>query len=154
MEASTGAVIDRSIYPMPMFVSWPVRDLEVARRCYHAAGFITLASIPGPDGRPQLLHFRREKYQDLLVREGRAMPGTTGVTFAAGQEDLHALADRLRASPDFEGTLEGPHDTAWFTTDLVIIDPDGNRMVLTAPRMADIEAGRAWLENATGEFRS
>ncbi|AXY49248.1 VOC family protein [Rhodococcus ruber] len=153
MTVSTGAAIDRSIYPMPMFASFLVRDLEVSEKFYHQIGFITLASIPGPTG-IQLIHLRREKYQDVLLAQGDAVSGSTTVSFAAGAEDLAVRAAALAGTADFAGTVDGPKDTAWFSTDLTITDPDGNRIVLTAPRAADHAAAADWLESANGEFRS
>ncbi|RVW02433.1 VOC family protein [Rhodococcus spongiicola] len=153
MTVSTEAAIDRSIYPMPMFASFLVRDLEVSERFYHQVGFITLASIPGPTG-VQLIHLRREKYQDVLLVQGEAVDGSVTVSLAAGAEDLAARADALAGTADLAGTVEGPTDTPWFTTDLTITDPDGNRIILTAPRTADHAAAAEWLESARGEFRS
>jgi len=142
--------IDRSIYPMPVFANLVVRDLSATAAFYARAGFVTLATIPGPGGVPLLVHLRRMKYQDLLVTQGEPAAGSVSVSFAAGDADLDAVAIALRAAgPD----VEGPLDTPWFTTDLRFTDPDGNRVVLTAPQMADQEQARAWARDAiTGDF--
>ncbi|KRE28573.1 glyoxalase/bleomycin resistance/extradiol dioxygenase family protein [Agromyces sp. Soil535] len=142
--------IDRSIYPMPVFANLVVRDLRTTEAFYSRAGFVTLATIPGPGGVPQLVHLRRMKYQDLLVTQGEPAAGSVSVSFAAGDADLDAVAVGLRAAG---ADVEGPLDTPWFTTDLRFTDPDGNRIVFTAPRMADQEQARAWAEEGiTGDF--
>ncbi len=44
-------------------------------------------------------------------------------------------------------------DTPWFTSDLTIDDPDGNRVILTAPREAELEYAKEWArDNITGDF--
>lgn len=152
MTTENSAAIDRTIYPMPMFVSMAVSDLKKAEETYHAVGFITLAAIPGRAGQVQLLHLRRERYQDILLTQGEVVCGSMAVSFAAGGEDVDALALRLRESGQFGGSVDGPMDTPWFTRDITITDPDGNRIVLTAMRPAEHDAAAAWLqENATGE---
>ncbi|MCL3859516.1 VOC family protein [Actinotalea sp. K2] len=142
--------IDRSIYPMPMFVNLVVRDLEATERLYALAGFVKLATIPGPDG-PVLLHLRRMRHQDLLVTQGEPTSGSATTSFASGEADLAAVAAALRGAG---AAVDGPTDTPWFTTDVRLTDPDGNTIVLTAPRMADQEQARAWVEGGgvEGDF--
>ncbi len=150
MTEKNGPVIDRSIYPMPMFVNYVVSDLVAAQALYAAAGFVTLATIPGPDGVPALVHLRREKYQDILMVQGRAVRGTVSASFSAGNIDLADVAQRVRSAG---GEMTGPFDTPWFTTDVRITDGDGNTVTLTAPRMADQEAARAWAsDQIAGDF--
>lgn len=142
--------IDRTVYPMPQFATLTVRDLATAPTPYLRAGFVVLATIPGPDGRPALVHLRRLRHQDLLLVAGDPRPGSTSVTIAAGGADLDELARRLRAAGD---AVEGPAPTPWFTTDLTLRDADGHVLVLTAPRSADAEAAQAWATEAiTGQF--
>lgn len=142
--------IDRSIYVMPMFVNIVVSDLSAAQRIYAAAGFVDLATIPGPDGTPVLVHLRRKKYQDILMTQGVAAKGSISASFAAGDVDLDAVAERLRSSA---AEVTGPVETAWFSTDLSFTDHDGNTMTLTAPRAADRAQAMAWASEAiTGDF--
>jgi len=134
--------VTRDIYPMPAFVTLAVPDLDRAVSWYvEGLDFVRLFTMPGPDGRPVLVHLRRWRYQDILLRlaaPGEVPPASsaprTGWTpsVMALAEELDALAARARAQGS--GTVEGPLDTPWNTRDLVTIDPDGNRLVLTARR--------------------
>jgi catechol 2,3-dioxygenase-like lactoylglutathione lyase family enzyme len=140
----------REIYPMPMFVTLPVRDLMASTAWYEAAGFAVLATMPGPSGPASLVHLRRLRYQDVLLVPGEPVPGPR-ISFAAGEDDLDARARTLaaelahRADPDAdERRVAGPSDTPWFTRDLVLTDPDGYTVVLTAARTADVPGDEDW----------
>jgi len=149
MTENSTPPIDRSIYPMPMFVNLVVADLERTAALYARAGFVTLATIPGPDN-PRLLHLRRMRNQDLLVTRGEPAAGSMTVSFAAGDVDLAAVAAELRAAG---ATVQGPFDTPWFTTDVRFTDPDGTTVVLTARRMADVDAVEEWARDSIrGDF--
>lgn len=153
MSEETVPTIDRTIYPMPMFATFQVTDIATAEAFYQAAGFISLATIPAPDGTPVLVHLRRMKYQDLLLTPGEPSPGSTTVSFAAGAQDLEELARSLRATVCKGAGIAGPTDTAWFSSDLTIDDPDGNRVILTAPRDAEMSNAKEWSrENIEGDF--
>ena|SRR5262252_47602 len=127
--------IDCTIYVMPAFATLEVADLEASKRWYTAGlGFIVLAELPGPGGAPGLVHLRRWHHQDLLLVPARGGPEAargTGVrlSFAAGDEDLNAIAQR--ASGLAGGWVEGPMATPWQTIDLVCHDPDGYVVVFT-----------------------
>jgi catechol 2,3-dioxygenase-like lactoylglutathione lyase family enzyme len=150
--------VDREIYPMPMFVTLPVRDLRRSTVWYEAAGFAVLATMPGPAGPASLVHLRRLRFQDLLLVPGEPVPGPR-ITFTAGEDDLEARAQLLAAelalsahhdpngkdAPDAGlRRVAGPSDTAWFTRDLVLNDPDGYTIVLTAPRTTDAPMDEDW----------
>lgn len=150
MTEKTGPAIDRSIYAMPMFVNFVVSDLAAAEALYAEAGFVTLATIPGPGGVPSLVHLRREKYQDVLMTQGAPARGTTSASFAAGDVDLAGVADRLRSAG---AEVAGPIDTLWFTTDVSFSDADRNTVTLTAPRAADQAQAQGWASNQiSGDF--
>lgn len=145
-----GPDIDRSVYAMPMFVNLVVSDLAASAALYASAGFVTLATIPGPGGPPALVHLRRERYQDILMTPGAVVRGSMSASFAAGDVDLLEVADRLRSSG---AEVTGPVNTPWFTTDVTFSDADGNTVTLTAPRMADRAAAQAWVgDQITGDF--
>lgn len=133
--------IDRSVYLMPMFVTHTVRDLAAAEGLYAAAGFAALATVPGPDGAPAVVHLRRQRHQDVLLASGEPVTGTTSASFAAGDVDLAAVAEQLRQAG---AEVTGPVDTPWFSTDLTFTDRDGNTTTLTAPRQADADAAQEW----------
>ncbi|MHA7957576.1 VOC family protein [Streptomyces sp. L500] len=142
--AESVVAFDRTIYPMPMFANFKVADIEAAEAFYHAVGFFTLATIPGPEGATALVHLRRMKYQDILLTPGEPVPGSTTVSFAAGGQDLEELAILLREAPLKGARVEGPTDTLWFTSDLTIDDPDGNRVILTGLREGELEEAKVW----------
>ncbi len=126
--------ISRDIYPMPAFLTLVVSDVNRTVDWYvNGLDFVTLFTLPGPDGTPALVHLRRWRYQDILVRPGTDKPAG-GWTFSvmAVAEQLEALADRARAHG--AGSVEGPFDTAWNSRDLVAVDPDGYTVVYTARR--------------------
>ncbi|WP_458688595.1 VOC family protein [Nocardia tengchongensis] len=143
--------IDRTIYPMPMFATFQVRDIAATTAFYEAAGFFALATVPGENG-PVVVHLRRMKYQDLLLVPGQPSPGSTTVSFSAGGEDLATLASTLRERAFPSVTITGPTDTAWYTTDVTITDPDGNRVILTAPRLAELDEAKEWAATFEGDW--
>lgn len=150
MTENSGPAIDRSIYVMPMFVNFVVSDFSAAETIYGAAGFVTLATIPGPGGVPALVHLRRERNQDILMTQGAATRGSVSVSFAAGNVDFGEVVERLRSSG---AEVTGPVDTPWFTTDVTFTDGDGNTVTLTAPRVVDQAAAREWAsDQIMGDF--
>lgn len=150
MTETKGPAIDRSIYVMPMFANLAVSDFSAAEALYASAGFVNLATIPGPGGVPSLVHLRRERYQDILMTQRPAVRGSTSVSFAAGDVDLGEVAASLHEAG---AQVNGPLDTPWFTTDLTFTDHDGNAVTLTAPRMADQAEAQAWVnDQITGDF--
>jgi predicted lactoylglutathione lyase len=151
MDEQTGPEIDRSIYGMPMFANFTVKNLAAAESFYNAIGFITLATFTGMDGDVQLVHLRRMKYQDILVTASTLGGRGTPITFAAGDEELDMLAERAKELPGAK--VAGPVDTLWFTTDVTIDDPDGNRIIFTARRMAEQADSMKWArQNISGDF--
>ena len=129
--------VTRDIYGMPAFLSLTVADVEASVDWYvNGLDFVSLFTLPGPDSAPALVHLRRWRYQDILVRPGRSQAGT-GLTFSVLAEhgQLDQLAERARRHGG--GTVEGPLDTPWNTRDLRTVDPHGFALVFTARRPAD-----------------
>jgi catechol 2,3-dioxygenase-like lactoylglutathione lyase family enzyme len=126
--------ITRDIYGMPAFITLVVPDVERTVDWYvNGLDFISLFTLPGPDGSPALVHLRRWRYQDILVRPGKAPePGEWAFSVNAVAEQLDALAERARAHG--AGVVEGPLDTPWNTRDVRTTDPDGYTVVFTARR--------------------
>ncbi len=125
--------ITRDIYGMPMFVTLTVADLDRSVDWYvNGLDFISLFTIPGPHG-PVLVHLRRWRYQDILIRQGEAPTGGDWtVSVMATIDQLDEIAARARAHGG--GVVEGPFDTPWNTRDLKVTDPDGYTLVYTARR--------------------
>jgi catechol 2,3-dioxygenase-like lactoylglutathione lyase family enzyme len=126
--------ISRDIYGMPAFVTLTVTHLDRTVDWYvNGLDFVVLFTMPGPSGSPALIHLRRWRYQDILVRPGEASGGgewTIGVM--ATRQQLDGLAERARAHGG--GVVHGPVDTPWNTRDLRVTDPDGYTVVYTARR--------------------
>jgi hypothetical protein len=132
-ELQTG--ITRDIYGMPAFVSLDVPDVRAAAEWFTGAlDFIELFAMP-PSDEPMLIHLRRWKYQDILLRrstEQASVGRGVQLSIAATYEELDDLADRARSYD--EASVEGLFDTAWNTRDLALTSPQGFRIVLTARR--------------------
>ncbi|WP_106814797.1 VOC family protein [Microbacterium timonense] len=131
-ELQTG--ITRDIYGMPAFVSLEVADVRAAAAWFTGAlDFIELFAMP-PGDDPVLIHLRRWRYQDILLRRGDATAEVgrgIQLSLAAAFEELDGLAERARA---FDGAVQGPLDTPWNTRDLALTSPQGLSIVLTARR--------------------
>jgi catechol 2,3-dioxygenase-like lactoylglutathione lyase family enzyme len=128
--------ITRDIYGMPAFLTLNVSDLDRTVDWYvNGLDFVSLFTMPGPDGSTGLVHLRRWRYQDILVRPGGTADTTPrGWTLSVMAEasELDDLAARARAHGG--GSVDGPMDTPWNTRDLRTVDPDGNVVVFTARR--------------------
>lgn len=120
------------IYPMPAFPTLEVNDLNASSRWYQEVlGFQHIATLPGPDSRPGLVHLRWAKYADLLLtwpRQTLTSSRGLGVTlyFAVSENRIDALADQARAAGST--ILEGPVDRPWNIREVIIADPDGYRL--------------------------
>src|SRR5690606_23908566 len=74
------AEISNEFYVMPAFVTLAVRDLQASAQWYQdVLNFRTLFEVPG-----QLVHLRREKYQDILLKPGVVMGEERSVRTGAG----------------------------------------------------------------------
>jgi catechol 2,3-dioxygenase-like lactoylglutathione lyase family enzyme len=131
--------ITRDIYGMPAFTTLTVADLDRTVDWYtNGLDFIVLFTVPGPDATPALVHLRRWRYQDILVRPGltrrdRAPAGGEwSISVMADADHLDDLAKRARDHGG--GAVEGPFDTPWNTRDVRFTDPDGYTVVYTARR--------------------
>jgi hypothetical protein len=131
-EPTLESGITTDIYPMPAFVTIESSNLDRTVDFFvNGLDFVNLFSLPGPDGRPVLVHLRRWRYQDILVVPGAPQPGAGwSISMAALANDLPALAARASAHT----TVDGPRDTPWNTRDVTVTDPDGYRVVFTARR--------------------
>ena len=130
------------IYPMPFFVNLTVSALEASSKFYQETlGFKHIFTMPGPGGKPSLVHLRWSKYADLLLslpRDGKAVPEPRGTGVSLSFQMLErfegsvdALAEQAQASGANIGS--GPLDQPWNVRELTILDPDGYQLVFTAP---------------------
>lgn len=139
---------------MPIFATFAVEDFERSECFYQAAGFITLARVPGsdPGGAPAVVHLRRLRHQDiLLVRaaaagSARPNPDASLLSIAVHGEDIEALRQSLvaRAEDSPLVSISDVEDTPWFTRDLHVIDPDGHHVVFTQQRTQDFGDAAEW----------
>lgn len=132
--------VTRDIYGMPAFVSLDVRDVRAAAEWFTGAlDFIELFAMP-PGDHPALLHLRRWRYQDILLRRSEVdahVGDGIQLSFSATYHELDGLAARARAYG--QSDVDGPTDTPWNTRDLTLVSPQGLRIVLTARRPAPLQ---------------
>ena len=137
------------VYPMPMFAAMETADVDALAQWYlDALGFGIMFKMPGPGGQPTVVHLRRRKCQDVLIRA--APPGSVtsevggwSLCFQAG-EDVDKPATRAAAVPAIGRTrIEPVTDTPWNTRRVRILDPDGRLLVFSQPRF-DPALTRRW----------
>ena len=130
------------IYPMPLFPTLIVRDLEASSKFYRETlGFKHIFTMPGPGGKPALVHLRWLKYADLLIalpRDGQEIPEPRGAGILLSFQMLEqfegsvdALAEQAKAKG--ANIVSGPLDQPWNVREMTILDPDGYRLVFTTP---------------------
>lgn len=140
------------VYPMPMFAAMETADVDALAQWYQdALGFGIMFKMPCPGGQPTLVHLRRRKYQDVLIRP--AQPGSAipevgsgwSLCLQAGEDvdQLVARAAALRAIG--KSRIEPPTDTPWNTRQVRILDPDGRLLVFSQPRCVP-ELTQRWRE--------
>jgi uncharacterized glyoxalase superfamily protein PhnB len=124
-------------YPMPSFPALATANLITTSRWYkEVLGFQIVFEMPGPDGKPVLIHLRWAKYADLLLvadRNQTSEPKGVGVSlnFAMTQDSVDDLAARI---VNRGGTIaSGPVDQPWNAREITVLDPDGYRLVFTQP---------------------
>ena len=143
-------------YPMPMFPTLSVADIGASASWYtEKVGFARVFAIPGTGGEVALEHLRWSKYADLLlVSEANApypaQARGTGISlsFLAQTEAIDDMAARLEESG--VEIKEGPVNRPWNTRDIVILDPDGYRLIFFEP----IDISRTFedvIERASGQ---
>jgi catechol 2,3-dioxygenase-like lactoylglutathione lyase family enzyme/uncharacterized protein YuzE len=127
-----GLMTDREeFYPMPIFATLSVGDLEASTRWYvDVIGFRLVFSMPGPNGAPTLSHLRWIKYADLLlVPEGAQASSKTDkgvgmrLSFLVAEGSVDELADQVKARGG--QIAEGPVTQPWNTREFTVLDLDG-----------------------------
>jgi uncharacterized glyoxalase superfamily protein PhnB len=133
------------IYPMPMFPMLIVNDLEASSNFYqNALGFNHIFTMPGSGGQPALVHLRWVKYADLLIarpRDGKELMESKGVGISLNfnlfdhfNGDMDAFARHARENG---ATIIGPIDQPWNVREVTAFDPDGYKLIFTAPLNAN-----------------
>ena len=133
--------MNEEIYPMPMFATLIVDDVERSVDFYqNVLGFKNIFTMPGPDGKPSLVHLRWVKYADLLIttpRDGRALVEPKGVGVSLNfnmlkhfNGDMEAFANHVR---DRGANVTGPVDQPWNVREVTILDPDGYKLIFSMP---------------------
>jgi uncharacterized glyoxalase superfamily protein PhnB len=127
------------VYPMPLFATLETADVDALARWYEMTlGFAAMFTLQD-GGQTVLVHLRRRKYQDILVRRAGpgnapADPGGWTLCLQAG-EDVDPLAARAAAVPALgQACIGSPVDTPWNTREMRVVDPDGRQLVLSQPR--------------------
>lgn len=147
------------IYPMPFFVNLIVSDLEASSKFYQETlGFKHIFTMPGPGGKPMLVHLRWTKYADLLLsspRDGKPVPEPKGAGVALSFQMLERFdgsVDVLAEQANARGAnlISGPLDQPWNVRELTILDPDGYKLVFTAPLNTKLEFDEV-VRRAAGE---
>jgi uncharacterized glyoxalase superfamily protein PhnB len=129
------------IYPMPSFPMLIVDDVEASSNFYqNTLGFKHIFTMPGPDGKPSLVHLRWVKYADLLItrsRDGRQLPEPKGVGISLNfnmlehfNGDMDAFAKHVRGRG---ANVTGPIDRPWNVREITVQDPDGYQLIFTMP---------------------
>ncbi len=129
------------IYPMPIFPTLIVKDVQASSNFYqNVLDFKNIFTMPGPDGQPSLVHLRWVKYADLLItrpRDGKELTEPKGVGISLNfnmlehfNGDIDAFAIYAR---EHGANVTGPVDQPWNVREVTVFDPDGYKLIFTMP---------------------
>lgn len=125
------------IYPMPMFAQLQISDMERSAHWYtEVAGFHTIFAPRGPNGKLQMLHIRRARYQDIMLvpsrQQNAPLAGEGAALYFQFWEDWDALDNFVACIRSVSARdVEGPADTPWNTREVRLRDPDGYRLIFS-----------------------
>lgn len=127
---------EKQIYPMPAFALLAVSDVARSSRWYQdTLGFADVFTLRGHDGTSMLAHLRWCTFADVLLTPDRTpvdSPRGVGIALNFATVSADDVAARARAAG--ATILDGPTDRPWNARDVTIADPDGYRLVFTAPQ--------------------
>ncbi len=122
--------MSEEIYPMPLFPTLIVDDVEASSNFYqNILGFKHIFTMPGPDGKPTLVHLRWVKYADLLISRSRGdeLTGPKGIGVSLNfnmlehfNGDMDAFATHIRAKGIY---IKGPIDQPWNVREVTVARP-------------------------------
>lgn len=129
------------IYPMPLFLTLIVKDMGTSSDFYqNVLDFKNIFTMPGPDGKPSLVHLRWVKYADVLItrpRNGEQPAGPKGVGVSLNfnmlehfDGDMDAFAKHVRENG---ANVTGPVNQPWNVREVTVIDPDGYTLIFAMP---------------------
>jgi len=125
-------------YPMPVFISLEVKDIVASAAWYQQAlGFRYVYATPsGEDGKPTMVHLRRERYQDIMLFQaatGAELWGAEGVVinFLPGDTSVREIAESARPADSMK--VEGPVERPWNVREVTVYDADGYRLRFSEP---------------------
>ncbi len=136
------------VYPMPMFIQLFCQDLETSSQWYQQAlGFSEMFALPNPQGNLQMVHLRRDKYQDLMLLP--AKPASAGkksgmrvyLNLLREEDSLEELQQRLGDVQNYPIVT-----TQWSTRELEVVDADGHILVFSQ-KVEDLAAQQRWREH-------
>lgn len=129
------------IYPMPLFPTLIVKDVEASSDFYqNVLDFKHIFTMPAPDGKPGLVHLRWVKYADVLLtrsRDGKELAEPRGVGVSLNfnmlehfNGDMDVFAAHVRENG---GNATGPVDQPWNVREVTVTDLDGYKLIFTMP---------------------
>jgi uncharacterized glyoxalase superfamily protein PhnB len=128
------------IYPMPLFPTLLVNNVEASSSFYQNLGFKHIFSMPGPDGKPGLVHLRWVKYADLLItksRDGKVLTEPNGAGISLNFNMLEHFGGDMdifaRNARENGANVTGPIDQPWNVREVTVLDPDGYKLIFTMP---------------------
>ena len=129
------------IYPMPIFPTLIVKDVEASSDFYqNVLGFKNIFTMPGPDGKASLVHLRWVKYADVLItgpRDGKELTEPKGVGVSLNfnmlehfDGDMDVFAKHVL---EHCANVTGPIDQPWNVREVTVLDPDGYKLIFAMP---------------------
>ncbi|RLL48385.1 glyoxalase/bleomycin resistance/extradiol dioxygenase family protein [Oceanobacillus piezotolerans] len=125
-------------YPMPFFTKLEVSDMNRSLSWYNdVLHFDSVFQLPDSTGDIVMAHIRGEQYQDIMLilgRDNKDIKGK-GVILNFLVKEVDSFAER--AFTVGAKIVEGPINRPWNARELVLKDPDGYSITLSAAIYGD-----------------